>query len=61
MSRPLRLEFPAAWYRVMNRGLARQAVFLDGLSDANGRFNQEIHAYCLMGNHYHLLVHTPTG
>ena len=70
MSRPLRLEFPGAWYHVMNRGLARQTVFhdsdcygafLDGLADANDRFNLKIHAYCLMGNHYHLLVHTPLG
>ncbi len=70
MSRPLRLEFPGAWYHVMNRGLARQpifrnrdcyAVFLDTLVEAHRRFDLQIHAYCLMGNHYHLLVHTPRG
>ncbi|WP_425487754.1 transposase [Microbulbifer rhizosphaerae] len=70
MSRPLRLEFPGAWYHVMNRGAARQTIFrdsdcytafLDALAEAHSRFDLQIHAYCLMGNHYHLLVHTPRG
>ncbi len=68
MSRPLRIEFENAWYHVMNRGLARQPVFqdrcsyeifLETLSEAHQRYELEIHAYCLMTNHYHLLVRTP--
>ena len=68
MSRPLRIEFEGAWYHVMNRGSGRQdifktddhrAYFLSLLSDTSERFNAEWHAYCLMGNHYHLMVRTP--
>ncbi|HEX7025709.1 MAG TPA: transposase [Gammaproteobacteria bacterium] len=70
MARPLRIEFEGAWYHVMNRGAARQHVFrtddqrhyfLELLGDASERFNAEWHAYCLMGNHYHLLIRTPEG
>lgn len=70
MSRPLRIEFENAYYHVMNRGRGRQAVFYgepyyaafcQGLAEAHQRFGLEIHAYCLMGNHYHLLVRTPRG
>ncbi len=68
MPRPLRLEFKGAFYHVMNRGRGRQAIFhgrdyyhafLDCLAQAQTRFGVEIHAYCLMGNHYHLLIKTP--
>jgi len=68
MPRPLRLEFEDAFYHVMSRGRGRQAVFhspeyyhafLDCLDQAHERFAAEIHAYCLMGNHYHLVVKTP--
>ncbi len=68
MPRPLRLEFKGAFYHVMNRGRGRQAifhgrdyyhVFLDCLAQAQARFGAEIHAYCLMGNDYHLLIKTP--
>lgn len=70
MARPLRIEFPGAWYHVMNRGAGRRAVFnsdtqrayfLSLLREASERFNAEWHAYCLMRNHYHLLVRTPQG
>ena len=70
MSRPLRIEFEGAWYHVMNRGRARQDVFADDtdhetfletVGEAVERFGAEIHAYCLMPNHYHLLVRTPRG
>jgi len=70
MSRPLRIEYENAYYHVMNRGRGRQTVFHDeryyeafyqGLAEAHQRFGLEIHAYCLMGNHYHLLVRTPRG
>ena len=68
MSRPLRIEYPDAYYHVMNRGQARQSIFhgdayyasfLKTLAEAYDRFGLEIHAYCLMSNHYHLLVKTP--
>jgi len=70
MARPLRIEFEGAWYHVMNRGAARQDVFVSDmqrdrftqlLADLVDRFGIETHAYCLMGNHYHLLLHTPLG
>ncbi len=70
MSRPLRIEYENACYHVMNRGRGRKAVFHDEryytafyqcLSEAHQRFGLQIQAYCLMGNHYHLLVRTPRG
>lgn len=70
MSRPLRLEFHGALYHVTSRGDGREdiflndadrALFLDVLADVVGHFNWSVHAYCLMGNHYHLLVETPDG
>ena len=70
MARPLRIEFEGAWYHVMNRGAAHQQVFgsdvqrerfIELLGDLSDRFGIETHAYCLMGNHYHLLLHTPLG
>ncbi|MBF0252710.1 MAG: transposase [Candidatus Omnitrophica bacterium] len=70
MARPLRIEFPGAWYHVMNRGRQRGKIFfrdrdnetfLQILNQASLRFSFEIHAYVLMPNHYHLLVHTPKG
>jgi putative transposase len=70
VARPLRIEYKNAYYHVMNRGRGRQYIFhndeyyeafLDCLEQANVRFGLEIHAYCLMGNHYHLLVKTPRG
>lgn len=68
MARPLRLEYEGAWYHVMNRGAGHCAIFhddaqrrrfLDLLGDLLERFDVETHAWCLMGNHYHLLLHTP--
>ncbi len=70
MGRDLRIEYPGAWYHVMNRGAARQRVFHSGRDHESflnllGEISQiyfiEIHAYSLMGNHYHLLIHTPRG
>ena len=68
MPRPIRIEYENAFYHVMNRGRARQVIywdsryyqaFIDTLAEANQRFQCIIHAYCLMGNHYHLLLETP--
>lgn len=70
MSRPLRLEFHGALYHVTSRGDGREdiflgdadrALFLDVMAQAREQFNWTVHAYCLMGNHYHLLVETPDG
>jgi putative transposase len=68
MARPLRLEFPNAIYHLTGRGNARQKIFfndadrqlfLDTFSRVVGRYGWLCHAYCLMANHYHLLVETP--
>ncbi len=68
MTRPLRIEFPGAVYHVTSRGNAQMDIFEDDgdrltfynvLKDARNRFNIVIHAFCLMDNHYHLLVETP--
>lgn len=68
MPRPTRIQYENAFYHVMNRGRGRQAIFrgdehyqafLQTLEEAHDRFDAQIHAYCLMGNHYHLLVETP--
>ena len=65
MARPLRIEFPGALYHVTARGHARAAVFLDDddrrrflalLAETAERRGWTCHAYCLMANHYHLLV-----
>ena len=68
MPRPTRIEYKGAFYHVMNRGRARQTIFhdsryyesfLDTLKESCERFDALFHAYCLMGNHYHLLLETP--
>ena len=68
MSRPLRIEYPNAFYHVMNRGNGRQSiylndsdyeVFLETLKETSDLFGIRIIAYCLMPNHYHLLLQTP--
>ena len=67
MARPLRIEFAGALYHVTSRGDRRDDIYLDdadrGLflevfADACDRFAWACHAYCLMTNHYHLLVET---
>ncbi len=70
MARPLRLEFPGAVYHVMARGHERSAIFRDDadrekfcslLAAVVDEEQWELHGYCLMGNHFHLLVETPEG
>src|SRR5690606_2516408 len=70
MARPLRIEYPNAYYHVTNRGEGRKAifpadayyeVFLSSVADACRRLNVEVHAYCLLKGEYHLLIKTPEG
>ncbi len=70
MSRPLRIEFSGALYHVTSRGDRREAIyeddsdrqqFLQVLGDVVQTHNWICHAYCLMTNHYHLVVETPDG
>ncbi len=70
MSRPLRIEYAGAVYHVTSRGNERKPVFKDDhdrevflntLQHVNKRYNWNCHAYCLMTNHYHLLIETPEG
>jgi REP element-mobilizing transposase RayT len=68
MSRPLRIEYPDAWYHVMSRARVGQLTFpargdcwgfIDLLKDTSEMFNMRVAAYSLMTTHYHLLVQTP--
>ncbi|MCG8472080.1 MAG: transposase [Desulfobacterales bacterium] len=68
MARPLRIIFPGAFYHVTSRGNERKPIykskqdrekFLEYLGEAYAGYGAIIHAFCLMINHYHLLVETP--
>ncbi len=68
MARPLRLEYSGAIHHVTARGNAQAAIFLDDedrdsflavLAECIARFAWICHAYCLMDNHYHLIIETP--
>jgi REP element-mobilizing transposase RayT len=70
MSRPIRIEFPDALYHVTARGDRREdifeddqdrQIFLETLERVITQFNWTCHAWCLMDNHYHLLIQTPDG
>lgn len=70
MARPLRIEFPGALYHVTSRGDRREPIFeddedrlkfMDVLAEVVKRFNWVCHVFCLMTNHYHLVVETPEG
>jgi REP element-mobilizing transposase RayT len=70
MSRPLRLEFPGAVYHVTSRGDRREDIFDDDIDRKTilsvldrvcDTYNWVCYAYCLMSNHYHLLIETPDG
>jgi REP element-mobilizing transposase RayT len=68
MARPLRVEYPGAFYHVINRGNAGENLFkskrdrekfLEYIEMAADRFSIVVHIYCLMNNHYHFLLETP--
>ena len=68
MARPLRIEYPDALYHVVSRGNARQRIFFDDkdrriflnmIENAVQTHHLLCHAYCLMNNHFHLLLETP--
>ena len=70
MSRPIRIEFSNALYHVTARGDRRedifeddedQQMFLSTLAQVITQFNWICHAWCLMDNHYHLMIQTPDG
>jgi REP element-mobilizing transposase RayT len=68
MARKLRVQYPGAVYHVLNRGDRRERIFCDDhdhqrfwdtLGEACAKTGWQIHAYCLMPNHFHLVVETP--
>lgn len=70
MARPLRIEYPGAFYHITARGneqkdvfrtIADRERFLSYVQSASERYGAVIHVYCLMRNHYHLLLETPLG
>ena len=70
MARSLRIQYPGAYYHVMARGNRREAIFLDdddrrfflkAVSQACEMTGWRVHAWVLMGNHYHLFIETPEG
>jgi len=70
MTRPLRISYPGAFYHITSRGNERKDIFkshrdrekfLSYLESATQRYGALIHVYCLMSNHYHLLMETPAG
>jgi len=70
MARKLRVEYAGAIYHVMNRGDRREAIFDDDqdrerflgtLGEACVKTGWQVHAFCLLPNHFHLVVETPQG
>lgn len=70
MARPLRIQYAGAVYHVTSRGNEKKIIFKDDedrknflnvIRHTNKRYNWICHAYCLMNNHYHLLIETPEG
>ncbi len=68
IARPLRIEYPGAFYHVVQRGNEKRERFtsdsdrerfLSYLENLNTRYHVKVHTYCLMDNHYHLLIETP--
>jgi len=70
MTRPIRIEFAGALYHVTSRGDRKEDIYIDDadresflqlLQQITKDYNWLVHAYCLMDNHYHLLIETPDG
>jgi REP element-mobilizing transposase RayT len=70
MARPLRINYPGAFYHVTCRGNERKnifaddrdrSMFLEKLKTSVGIYEARIHAYALMSNHFHMIVETPKG
>jgi REP element-mobilizing transposase RayT len=68
MARQLRVQYPGAIYHVMNRGNRREPIFLDErdrelfletLGEACAKTDCQVHAWCLLRNHFHLVIETP--
>ena len=68
MARPLRIEYPGAFYHVIQRGIERRTIFrkdkdhekfLEYLNMAYKSYGIYVLTYCLMPNHYHLIIETP--
>jgi putative transposase len=68
MPRKLRIQYPGAVYHVMNRGDRRENIFADDkdrekfletLGQTCEKTGWQVHGYCLMSNHFHLVVETP--
>jgi len=70
MARPLRIEYPGAFYHIFSRGDQKQPIFfadddrcyfLHCLRKACEKFGAVVHVYCLMPNHFHMILETPFG
>jgi REP-associated tyrosine transposase len=70
MARPLRIEYEGAFYHVTARGNERKKIFLSKrdqekflqyVTEARDKYRFILHAYVIMGNHYHLVIETPEG
>ncbi len=68
MARPLRIDVEGGWYHITARGIERRAIFcgksyychfIELLEEMSTRSAVEVHAYCLLSNHYHLIIRTP--
>jgi REP element-mobilizing transposase RayT len=70
MARKVRIQYPGAIYHVINRGDRREVIFLDDsdrhlflttLEEACQKTGWQVHSFCLMSNHFHLLIETPNA
>jgi len=70
MSRPLRIDVENGWYHICSRGIEQRQIFLtpvyyrhfiELLEQMSCRYGVETHAYCLMPNHYHVIIRTPSA
>ena len=68
MARPLRVNVKGGWYHITARGIERRAIFcgksyyrhfVELIEEMSSRYCVEVYAFCLLGNHYHLIIRTP--